>query len=222
MFASFSDAIPEMDDTPLDFGHSFGGHWKDDAQAFDQQTLQEIEQVIGASKAKAVLPKGMLNNPSQNFTAKTIQLSVADATMVEAKLLMSINRHQDAIDHLKLTIDANPKASINHWLHLLEIYRKLNLKEEFEHHAASLKAHFNVTMQAWDDSIAPGFLPQHLEEFPNIMEKLYLMWPSDEAKDYLRSLITDNRDGERAGFGKAVLSEILLLIALLDTRKDFK
>jgi hypothetical protein len=47
------------------------------------------------------------------------------------------------------------------------------------------------------------------------------MWPTAEAKDYLRGLITDSRDGERAGFGKAVLSEILFLIALLDTRKDF-
>ena len=64
-------------------------------------------------------------------------------------------------------------------------------------------------------------MPQYLEEFPKIMEKLYTTWPSDQAKDYLRCLIIDNRDGKRAGFGKAVLSEILLLIALLDTRQDF-
>lgn len=51
--------------------------------------------------------------------------------------------------------------------------------------------------------------------------KNYTAWPGDQAKDYLRCLIIDNRDGERAGCGKAVLSEILLLIALLDTRQDF-
>ena len=78
-----------------------------------------------------------------------------------------------------------------------------------------------MTTQVWDDAIAPRTLPQYLEEFPNIMEKLYIVWPSNQAKDYLRSLITDNRDGERIGFGMAVLSEILLLIALLETRKDF-
>ena len=98
---------------------------------------------------------------------------------------------------------------------------QVNLKEEFKKYAEGLKANFNVTTQVWDDSIVPGTLPQYLEEFPNIMEKLYIIWPSSQAKDYLRSLITDNRDGVRAGFGKAVLSEILLLIALLDTRKDF-
>ena len=217
MFASFTDAIPTMSDSLQDFG----GHWKDDTKAMDEQTLQEIEQVILATEAKTAPAKGLLVKTLQNTIAKTMQPSLADAALVEAKLLMSINRSQDAIEHLKASIDANPKTSINHWLYLLEIFRKLNLKEEFEKYAAGLKANFNVTTQAWDDSIAPGTLPQYLEEFPNIMEKLYPMWPSDEAKDYLRSLITDNRNGERTGFGKAVLSEILLLIALLDTRKHF-
>ena len=207
MFTKFTDAIPQMDDTLLDFG----GHWKDEGQALDQQTIQEIKQEIQNTEAKTI-----------QFTAEPQKAySNADATLVEAKLLMSIHRSQDAIDHLKLTIDSSPKASINHWLYLLEIFRKLNLKDEFEQYAEGLKANFNVTTQAWDDSIAPSTLPQHLEEFPTIMEKLYTIWPSDQAQTYLRSLITDNRDGERAGFGKAVLSEILLLIALLDTRKDF-
>ena len=217
MFASFTDAIPTMSDSLQDFG----GHWKDETKAMDGQTLLDIEQVILATEAKIAPAKGMLVKTLQNTIAKTMQPSLADAALVEAKLLMSINRNQDAIEHLKASIDTNPKTSINHWLYLLEIFRKLNLKEEFEKYAAGLKANFNVTTQAWDDSIAPGTLPQYLEEFPNIMEKLTPMWPSDEAKDYLRSLITDNRDGERVGFGKAVLSEILFLVALLDTRKDF-
>ena len=217
MFASFTDAIPTMSDSLQDFG----GHWKDETKAMDEQTLQEIEQVILATEAKTAPAKGILVKTLQNTVAYTTQPSLADAALVEAKLLMSINRSQDAIEHLKASIDTNPKTSINHWLYLLEIFRKLNLKEEFEKYAAGLKANFNVTTQAWDDSIAPGTLPQYLEEFPNIMEKLTPMWPSDEAKDYLRSLITDNRDGERVGFGKSVLSEILFLIALLDARKDF-
>ena len=65
--------------------------------------------------------------------------------MVEVKLLMSVNRNQDAIAHLKLSIEANLKASINHWLYLLEIFRKLDLKEEFKKYDEGLKANFNVT-----------------------------------------------------------------------------
>ncbi len=143
-----------------------------------------------------------------------------DSTFEEAKLLMSINRTSDAIAHLKLTIEAYPKASINHWLYLLEIFKKLNLKGDFETYAKSLHDTFNVISPIWQETEIAMVVPQSLEEFPHIMEKLYSVWPGDSATVYLRSLITDNRGGERTGFGKAVLSEILLLIALLDVRKD--
>lgn len=144
-----------------------------------------------------------------------------DATLQEAKLLMSINRATDAVAHLKLTIESQPKASINHWLYLLEIFRKLNLKEDFEQHAKALNETFNVMTPIWYDTQIAMVVPESLEEFPHIMEKLYSVWPGELAIVYLRGLITDNRGGERSGFGKAVLGEILMLIELLDLRKDF-
>jgi hypothetical protein len=144
-----------------------------------------------------------------------------DATLQEAKMLMSINRSSDAIAHLKMTIETQPKASISHWLYLLEIFRKLNLKEEFEQYATNLHLTFNVMTPVWYETEVAIYVPESLEEFPHIMEKLYSVWPGDLATVYLRNLITDNRGGERAGFGKTVLSEILLLIELLDIHKDF-
>ena len=63
---------------------------------------------------------------------------------------------------------------------------------------------------------------QHLEDFPHIMEKLDAVWPSELARVYLESLMTDNRDGERAGFSQSVIDEILLLIGLLDARKELE
>jgi hypothetical protein len=143
-----------------------------------------------------------------------------DATLEEAKLLMSINRATDAIAHLKMTIEAQPKATINHWLYLLDIFKKLNLKEDFEKYATNLHSTFNVMTPIWQDTEIAMVVSQSLEEFPHIMEKLYSTWPDDTATIYLlRGLITDNRGGERTGFGKKVLSEILFLIALLEIRK---
>ena len=143
-----------------------------------------------------------------------------DSTLEEARLLMSINRSSDAIVHLKMTIESQPKASINHWLYLLEIFRKLNLKEDFENYATELHNTFNVMTPIWYETDVAIYVPQNLEEFPHIMEKLYSVWPGDSAIAYLRGLITDNRGGERSGFGKEVLSEILMLIAVLDMRKE--
>ena len=103
---------------------------------------------------------------------------------------------------------------------MLEIYRKLNLKDEFEAHAAGLHQIYNVMTPVWYETAVAMVVPQSLEEFPHIMEKLYTVWPGDLATVYLRGLIADNRGGERVGFGKAALSEILMLIEILDIQKE--
>ncbi|MES2579740.1 MAG: hypothetical protein V4552_04270 [Pseudomonadota bacterium] len=199
----FSESVPIMDDTLTDLG----GQWQD--------TEQEAEAEYVAEQQPQVSTKNFMNTQMRDEQAK------ATSTLEEAKLLMSINRPQDAIDHLKLIIEAQPKTSINHWLYLLEIFRTLGLKEEFERYAQSLHRTFNVMTPVWYETSAEIVVPQDLEEFPHIMDKLDAVWPSDLAKVYLESLITDNRDGDRAGFSKAVLDDILMLIALLDTRKAF-
>ncbi len=204
MLARLSEAMPSMEDDTVTH---FGEQWQD--------TEQESEYVVE-------------HQPSESKKAfLDTEMEKASSTLEEAKLLMSINRTQDAIAHLKLTIETQPKASINHWLYLLEVFRKINAKEEFEEYAKSLHQTFNVMTPVWYENDlattnAAIVVSQHLEDFPHIMEKLDAVWPSELASVYLRSLITDNRDGERAGFSKSALDEILMLIALLDTRKDFE
>ena len=159
----------------------------------------------------------------QQQAAKEVEARLI-STLEEAKLLMSVNRTTDAIEHLKTIIKSQPKASINHRLYLLEVYRKLNLKDEFEEYADNMHETFNVMTPVWYEKEAAVnalmVVPQSLEEFPHIMQQLDGVWPGELATVYLRSLINDNRGGERIGFGKAVLSEILLLIAILDTQKE--
>jgi hypothetical protein len=138
----------------------------------------------------------------------------------EAKLLISVNRATDAIAHLKAAIASQPKASISHWLYLLEVFRKFNMKEDFEQYAERLHQTFNVMTPVWQEKSVEIYIPQSLEEFPHIMEQLYGVWPGELASVYLRSLMTDNRGGDRAGFGKEVLEEVLILITLLDTLKE--
>lgn len=154
---------------------------------------------------------------------KAVEVKI-NSTLEEAKLLMSVNRGTDAIAHLKMTIESQPKASINHWLYLLEVFRKLNLKGEFEEYADKMHETFNVMKPVWYEKevevSAVMVVPKSLEEFPHIMAQLYGVWPGELASVYLRSLITDNRGGERIGFGKEVVDEILFLIELLDSYKD--
>ena len=185
-----------------------------------QATLQETIVDFGGY-LKPKLPE-LDNTPEakqQAQAAKAVEARL-DSTLSEAKLLMSINRHQDAIAHLKLMIESQPKASINHWLYLLEIFRKLNLKDDFEAYAKGLHNIYNVMTPVWYETEISIVVPQSLEEFPHIVEKLCSVWPGELATVYLRGLINDNRGGDRTGFGKAVLNEVLLLVAMLDIRKD--
>ena len=205
-FSHFKQSVPVMDDTMTDYG----GQWQD--------TEQGSEYIVEHEPQTST--QNFMNTEMRKDQAK------ASSTLEEAKLLMTVSRTQDAIDHLKLSIETQPKSSINHWLFLLEIYRKLNAKEDFEKYAQSLHRTFNVMTPVWYETNAAMMdakiiVPQYLEEFPHIIDKLDAVWPSDLAKVYLESLITDNRDGERAGFSQAVLDDILMLIALLDSRKDF-
>jgi hypothetical protein len=194
MFAQLSFAATSMQNTVTDF-----------TGYFDKSKQQEVE----------AGPETIQHQQA----AKEVENRLS-ATLEEAKLLMSVNRGTDAIAHLKMTIESQPKASINHWLYLLEVFRKLNLKDEFEQYADQMHETFNVMSPVWYEKQVAIVIPQSLEEFPHIMEQLYGVWPGELASVYLRSLITDNRGGERAGFGKSVVAEILFLIELLDSYKD--
>ena len=185
-----------------------------------QTSAQETTADFGGYlKPKPTEPEDTPEVRMQVQAAKEVEARL-DSTLAEAKLLMSINRHQDAIAHLKLTVESQPKASINHWLYLLEIFRKLNLKDDFEAYAKVLHDIYNVMTPVWYETEISIVVPQSLEEFPHIIEKLCSVWPGGLATVYLRGLITDNRGGDRAGFGKGVLNEILMLIAVLDSRKE--
>jgi hypothetical protein len=225
MYAQFSLATTPMEDSQMDFG----GYWEDTKQQDDVPQHKpsappavKLDAIPDTVQQTAPVQKPALAFP--NTEARAIKTQ-ADVTLQTAKLLMNANRSQDAMSHLKESIEAQPKGSIEHWLYLLEIFRKLKLKVEFESYAERLHQTFNVMTPVWYESKSSNvsmIVPQFLEEFPHIMAKLYTEWPSKFATEYLRSLIADNREGIRAGFCKGVLDEILCLISLLETRKEFE
>lgn len=186
-----------------------------------QETVSDLNGYWQATKS-ATVQESETKTTQQAQAAKASKDAETrvDSALEEAKLLMSINRTSDAIAHLKMTIESQPKSSINHWLYLLDVFKKLNLKEEFENYAKELHTTFNVLPPIWHDTEVPLVVPKSLQEFPHIMEKIFKVWPQDSAYVYLRGLIVDNRGGERSGFGKEVVEEILMLIALLDMRKE--
>jgi len=152
-----------------------------------------------------------------------------DLVLEQARIYVNIDREKEAILILKAQIQSAPKASLDHWLALLDIYRKTNQKEAFLESAHQFHQTFNVIKPTWDNLPLPMVIATSLLEFPHIIEPLMRLWGDCdksleklvETKIYLDTLLTDNRDSERGGFGLEVLLEIKLLRDILDLRDKF-
>ena len=139
--------------------------------------------------------------------------------LAEAKAYEKNDRDDEAIEHIKWAIRAKQKVSIELWLYLLDLYRKQNKQEDFDNYAKAMHQTYNVMIPQWKEKKVAMVVAQTLEDFPHLAEKLCAIWPSAApAMDFLQGLVDDNRDGERLGFSRAVVDEILLLCLILEAR----
>lgn len=140
----------------------------------------------------------------------------------QARIYVNIGRVDEATDLLKAQIQAMPKASLHHWLYLLDIYRDHHQQSEFMQYAKLLHETFNVMMPLWDNATLPIVIASSLEEFPHIVKNLTGLWASPEpltdAQAYIEELLMDNRESERTGFSMEVFQELVMLRDLLAVR----
>lgn len=153
--------------------------------------------------------------------------------LAQARIYVNLERYDNAIRLLSAYIKVSPKAAWQHWLCLLDIYRKVDQKEAFLEAAKQLHQTFNVETPEWDavspiDNDKPANTAKHsLEEHDVIMDKVTKLWADcqneankiTQTKGYLDALILDNRDSERSGFNMEVFEEIMLLRNVLDARE---
>jgi hypothetical protein len=143
-----------------------------------------------------------------------------DSVVEEAKFFVALGRTQQAIDLLVDHIDTNRETSAESWIYLMDLYRNLGNKAEFDALAVRFKHVFNMMKPQWDSELVDLQVPVSLDEFPHIENKLVTLWGTSECVNFLTGLTSDNREGARAGFSMEVFSEILLLIAIAEMRDD--
>ncbi len=151
----------------------------------------------------------------------------------QAKIYANLERYDNAIRLLSAYIKATPKVALQHWLYLLDIYRKTNQKEAFLESAEQLHHTFNVVVPQWekvntvDVYASPVVVAHSLEEYGYIVNQVTKLWAEcakeahkiAQTRRYLDWLLMDNRDGERTGFSEDVFADIVLLRELLDERE---
>ncbi|RLJ63704.1 hypothetical protein [Sulfurisoma sediminicola] len=137
----------------------------------------------------------------------------ADQSIELAEIMVSMGLAQGAADALTERIRVNPKRALYHWLKLLEVYRRSQMKEDFERTAQELRQTFNVQPAGWGG--ATGSFS--IEDFPHLSARLQELWPTPACGEFLAHLLEDNRGGQRNGLPQCVAEEILMLEQMLAT-----
>ncbi len=135
-----------------------------------------------------------------------------------AEIMMSFGRVQGAAQTLADFIRANPKQAVKPWVKLLEVYKTANMRPEFEALTSQLNKTFNVKPTTWEDFDVAMRAPESLEHIGHIATTLCDTWGKRECQAYLHMLLRDNRQGTRQGFPLAMVDEILLLLAILESQ----
>jgi hypothetical protein len=136
-----------------------------------------------------------------------------------AEIMLSFGRVDGAAQTLQEYLEVNPKAALQPWMRLLDIYRANGMRADFEAVATNLNHNFNVEVVHWDDAAPGERVEMSLELMPHVRDQIDALWGKPECFDYLQQLLRDNRDGGRTGFTLPVVKEILLLIDLMVAEK---
>ncbi|CAN5296894.1 hypothetical protein BH11PSE11_BH11PSE11_10650 [soil metagenome] len=134
-----------------------------------------------------------------------------------AESWMSVHDPVDVLETLEPFKDVELPESPIPWLCLLDVYRVLGDQKKYDAILKRIKKIFNVKMPPLDaPALNPKERPQvrRLADYPNIVERIFDLWETDEIVPYLEGLLVDNRDGTRDGFDLPVYRNILQLIAL--------
>jgi pilus assembly protein FimV len=237
------EASSTEDETPI--------HSNESSLSRVEQPMHGLPASLEASGAAADIPIGEATAPLPLATANDkhdlqvqhIEMDAAgdcNTVMELAEIMVSFGRIKGATQALEEFLESDPGAALNPWLKLLEIYQANNMREEFEACSAKLNSHFNVSPVAWESAaeslkVSIAITDENdlsiealLQRLPTIMtiprlkESIQNAWGTPEALDYLKSLLSDTRNGSRNGFPLAIAHELLFLIDLRETRPQRK
>lgn len=145
-----------------------------------------------------------------------------DSMLELAEVMLSFGRLDGAAETVAEYIENYSPQNIGPWLLLLDLYRRGNMRSEFEHFSETVRTRFNVQLPTWESSTTVISGLRTLENYPHILNRISELWAGPECVDYLQSLTQDDRGGQRAGFPLEVVEEIVLLLRILENGHKLK
>jgi len=138
----------------------------------------------------------------------------ADVVM-QAEMLMQEGLPDRAIAILLGHIREAEKPMPMAWLTLFDLFTRTGRRAQYEALASGFSALFNAITPTWQDLQSEGH--KHLEDYPVVLGKVQQVWGLPNCRDFLESLLHDDRGGSRQGFLLTAYRDILFLIEIVDT-----
>ena len=152
----------------------------------------------------------------QDDETVSVDFNDGNSALALAEIMLTFGRIQGAAETLAMHIEEKSPDNIQPWAMLLDLYRRSDMRAEFESLAATMCSRFNVRIPSWEESPTPISGLKSLEDYAHIVWRITNCWGKQECMDYLYELVHDNRAGNRSGFPLEVIEEIALLMGTLE------
>ncbi len=191
------------------------------ARPIDLDTDSAVTNRLGATPAppppaEVDIPLDAAPANEANTAAVDVNFNDGNSALELAEIMLSFGRIRGAAETLAMHIEENAPDNIQPWSMLLDLYRRGDMRGEFETLATQMRSKFNVRIPSWDDSTTPVSGLKSLEDYGHIVWRITNCWGEQECMDYLYELVHDNRAGNRSGFPLEVVEEIALLMRTLE------
>lgn len=170
----------------------------------------------GASKAPAVDPDTIRTRPVS--IKSEAQEAVREITVEElidleqqAEFFVVLGQDDAALELLESHVQTTAGASPLPYLKLLEIYQRLNKREDYERVRSTFNSRFNAYAPAWESDLQHGHA---LEEYPGVVDRLQSLWSHPAKAMELLQVSLTRADGSEETFDLPAYRELLFLYAV--------
>ena len=146
---------------------------------------------------------------SQVESLRSVKAEELHDIQQQADFFVSLGEHDQAIEVLRSHINSHPETSVVAWLDLLEIYHKLQRREDYESTRQEFHSVFNAQVPSFE---AYREQTEGLQAYHAALSRIVALWPSPKVLDVIEESIfrKPGQEGSDA-FGLEAYRELLML-----------
>lgn len=158
-------------------------------------------------------PSAAANSGKPARTEPLREVSVEELIDLEqqAEFFVVLGQDDAALDLLEGHVQSTTGASPLPFLKLLEMYQRLNRRDDYERVQSAFNERFNAYAPAWESDLQQGHT---LVDYPGVVERLQALWAAPaHAMDVLEKSLT-RPDNDAETFDLPAYRELLFLYAV--------